>query len=245
MQQAEALLTLAERDLEIARLQKQLEEMPEKAAILELRHKIRDIEALSEKARRFIEQANSVLRRLEDESSSIESHIQAEQAKATSGETSNHKELQNLARELDSLKKQKDRKETEVLKQMETVEAGQAKATAIETGLAKARVREAQLVATFQTRGGAIQQRLDALARERAAMAALLRPSLLERYEQTRKLKHGIGVGVLESSTCSVCRIELPTERAQALREDANRTKDPVGTCPNCHRILIVRETDR
>lgn len=245
MQQAETLLTLAERDLEIARLQKQLEEMPEKAAILELRHKIKDVEGLSEKARRFIEQASAVLRRLEDESSSIEAHLQVEQTKATSGETSNHKELQNLARELDSLKKQKDRKETEVLKQMETVEAGQAKAATLAAGLAKARAREAQLIATFQERGGAIQQRLDALARERAAMAALLRPSLLERYEQTRTLKHGIGVGVLEGSTCSVCRIELPAERAQALREDAHRTNDPIGTCPNCHRILIVREAGR
>ena len=242
MQQAETLLILAERDLEIARLQKQLEEMPEKASILELRHKIKEIEALSEKARRFIEQASVALRRLEDESSSIEAHLQAEQAKATSGETSNHKELQNLARELDSLRKQKDRKDTETLQQMETLEAGEAKAATIEAGLAKARAREAHLIATFQERGGAIQQRLDALARERAAMAALLRPSLLERYEQTRALKHGIGVGMLEGSTCSVCRIELPAERAQALREDAHRTNDPVGTCPNCHRILIVRE---
>lgn len=245
MQQAETLLTLAERDLEIARLQKQLEEMPEKAAILELRHKIREIEGLSDKARRFIEQASAAQRRLEDEGASIEAHFQIEQAKATSGETSNHKELQNLARELDSLKKQKDRKDTEILKQMETVEAGQSKAATIEAGLVKARAREAQLIATFQGRGGAIQQRLEALARERAAMAALLRPSLLERYEQTRALKHGIGVGVLEGSTCSVCRIELPAERAQALREDAHRTSDPVGTCPNCHRILIVREAGR
>jgi hypothetical protein len=242
VQQAETLLTLSERDLEIARLQKQLEEMPEKAAILELRHKIKNVEHLSEKARRFIEQANAVLRRLEDESSAIEAHFQTEQTKATSGETSNHKELQNLARELESLRKQKDRKDTEVLTQMETVEAGEARAAQIEAGLAKARAREAQLIAGFQERGGSIQQRLDALSRERAAMAALLRPSLLERYEQTRTLKHGIGVGVLEGSTCSVCRIELPAERAQALREDAHRTSDPVGTCPNCHRILIVRE---
>jgi len=245
VQQEETLLTLAERDLEIARLQKQLEEMPEKAAILELRHKIKDVEALSDKARRFLDQANAVLRRLEDESASIETHLQTEQAKATSGETSNHKELQNLARELDSLKKQKDRKDTEVLKQMEAIEAGEAKAATIESGLLKARAREAQLIAAFQERGGAIQQRLDALARERAAMAALLRPGLLERYEQTRALKHGIGVGVLDGSTCSVCRIELPAERAQALREDAHRTQDPVGTCPNCHRILIVREAGR
>jgi len=245
VQQAETLLTLAERDLEIARLQKQLEAMPEKAAILELRHKIRDVEDLADKARRFIDQAGAVLRRLEDESASIEAHLQAEQAKATSGETSNHKELQNLARELDSLKKQKDRKDNEVLKQMETLEAGEAKAATIDAGLVRARAREVQLIAAFQERGGAIQKRLDALTRERAAMAALLRPSLLQRYEQTRALKHGIGVGVLEGSTCSVCRIELPAERAQALREDAHRTQDPVGTCPNCHRILIVREAGR
>jgi len=245
VKQAETLLTLAERDLEIARLARQLDEMPEKTAILELRHKIKEIEALSQRARRFMEQANATLRRLEDEGSSIEAHFQTEQAKATSGETSDHKELQNLARELDSLRKQKDRKDTETLKQMECVEAGQAKATTIEASLAKAHAREAQMVATFRERGGALQGRLDALSRERAAMAALIRPSLLERYEQARALKHGIGVGTLVGSTCSVCRIELPAERAQALREDAHRTNDPIGTCPNCHRILIVREDGR
>lgn len=245
MQQAETLLTLSERDLETARLQKQLDEMPEKTAILDLRHKIREIEALSEKARRFIEQASATLRRLEDDDSAIETHLEVEQAKATSGETTNHKELQNLARELDSLSKQRDRKDTEVLQQMECVEAGQAKAATIEASLAKARAREAQLIAAFQQRGGALQQRLEALNRERAAMAVLVRPSLLERYERTRALKHGIGVGVLEGSTCSVCCIELPAERAQALREDARRNNDPVGSCPNCHRILIVRDDAR
>jgi hypothetical protein len=245
VEQAQGLLTLAEKDLEIGRLQKQLDEMPDKTAILDLRHRIKDVEALAEKAERFVHKANAVLRQLEDESASISAHLDAEQAKATSGETSNHKELQNLARELESLRKQKDRKETETLQQMERVEAGEAQAAKIAGSLEKAHAKEAQLIARFQERGGALQQRLDALTKERAAVAALMRSELLGRYERTRSAKHGIGVGVLEGSRCSVCRIELPAERAQALREDARRTGDPVGMCPNCRRILIVWGDDR
>lgn len=242
MDRSQALLKLAEADLAIGRLERQLDELPEKTAILELRHKLRDVETLMDKARLFVDQQQAALRRLEDEGALLEEHIRSEQAKVSSGAVTNHKELQNLTRELDSLRRQKDAKDSATIEQMERLEAGEAQATKITHSLAKAREKEARLIAQFQERGGALRVELDALARERAALVATIGPELTLQYEETRAVKHGIAVGMLDGSTCSVCRIELPAERTQALREHASRTGDPIAQCPSCKRILVIPE---
>ncbi len=238
MDEITALIALAEVDMEIQRLERQLDELPQKRAILELRRKIKDIEALSEKAAAYIEQADRVVKRLEDETASLGARIAAEQEKATSGSVTDHKELTNIAREIDAMNRQRAKKETEILEALERVESGRAKAAEIDAALAKARHREQQLISEFQARGGELTHAIEDMRRKRQALASAISAELLGRYEETRAAKHGIGLGVLHGTMCSVCRIDLPKARLDTLR-----AAGPVATCPNCHRILIVRDS--
>lgn len=238
MDQATALVALSEKDLEITRATKKLNELPEKTAILDLRKKMREIEALSAKAGVYVAQLEAALKRAEDETATIAEKIVAEQAKVDSGVISNHKELQALTREIDSLSRQKDKKENEVIAAMEKLEAGKAQATKISETAEKAKAKEAQLIAQFQKVGGDLQRDIERAQKERAALAEVLDSDLAEKYESVRAAKHGMGVGLLQGTMCSACRIDLPLERVQALVAG-----DPVGVCPSCHRLLVVRRS--
>ncbi len=237
--QATALVLLSEKDLEITRATKRLDELPEKQAILDVRHKLRDIEAIAVKAGVYVGQLEAGVKRAEDEAAMIAEKISAEQAKVDSGSVTNHKELQSLSREIDSLSRQKDKKENEVLSAMEKLEAGKAQATKVAETIEKAKARETQLITRFQEVGGGLQRDIDRLQKERAALAKGLDAALLARYDSLRETKHGIGVGILSNSMCSACRIDLPAERVQALAEGG-----PIGECPSCHRLLVVRQSE-
>lgn len=234
--QAMRLLELGETDLEMARLTRQLDELPIKTELLHLRRKIRELESLREKAEAFVTAAQREVRRLEDEIAQIDDHIVAAKTKASSA-ASGHKEVQNLIREVDALGRQKDKKETELVEAMERVEAGEAKHFEIDALIEKAHEKEAQLAEQYRSVGGDLKRRIAQAEARRSSLASSLDARLLARYEAVRKAKHGIGVSRFEQGRCSVCRIDLPADKAQALQSGG-----PIGECPNCHRILICLE---
>ncbi|MHB1340299.1 MAG: zinc ribbon domain-containing protein [Coriobacteriia bacterium] len=239
MEQSAALVALSEKDLALQRAQKRLQELPEKLAILELRHKIKDVEGVAVKARKFVSQAEHAISRAEDEAATLQSKIDAEQAKISSGAVTNHKEIANLAREIDSLTRQKDKKETEVLTHMERLESGKAQSDKLTQTLQRAAAKEQQLIGEFQTHGRVIQAEIDTLNRERTTLARVLEPELLEQYESVRAAKHGVAVGVLNGYMCSACRIDLPADKVHALRAGG-----PIGMCPNCHRLMVIGDEE-
>ena len=71
MDQAASLLELQRLDLEIAHGKKRLGELPEKAAILEIRHKLRDVSALRHKADVLVGKLNADLKAHQDEIESL------------------------------------------------------------------------------------------------------------------------------------------------------------------------------
>jgi uncharacterized protein len=229
------LLELQSRDLRLVRAHKRLDEMPEKRVILAARHKIAEIETLLERTERVERVLDATLRKQEDESARIGEKIDHEQAKLLSGEVTHPKELQNISKELASLAKQREVLDSDILAHMEKRETAQQQSDKVRGAIKNGRAREAQMVAAFQSKGSELLGEIEGLKKERDALAAKLPVDLRETYTRLLETKHGMAVGVLEGSTCSACRIELPGERLQALK------KGPViGECPSCHRLLIV-----
>lgn len=236
MNKARGLLSLSEQDLGIVRAQKRLDEIPEKHAVLELRKKIREFEGVRAKAQAYVDEARRMVSRDEDEAASLDEKIETEQAKIISGGITNPKELQNLSRELDALRRRKDKLENTTIGVMEKLENGTAQLAKIDKAIAMAHEKEAALIKEFQAKGGALQHEIAVMKGKRDALAKGLSGDLMERYEHARETKHGIGVGVLRSGSCSACRMELPSERVQALESGPD-----VAVCPNCKRLLVVR----
>lgn len=235
MDQAVLITKLQDLDLELMRARKRLDEMPEKAAILQMRKKVADFEALRARAQAAYEAVEGAVKRSEDETASLDVKMDAEQAKLMSGDVTNPKEVANISRELDSLRRQKDKLDNETLAQMEKVETAAAQRDKIDGAIAEGKRREAALVKDYQNKGGTMTADLGRLQAERATVAAAIDPELLGQYEHLRETKHGIGLGALHDAMCSACRVELPSDKVEALLAGP-----AIATCPTCHRLLIV-----
>lgn len=237
METIPALLEIQERDLTILRLSKELDEMPEKRAILAARAKIADIAKLKERTAGVLRHMDQAAGVLEDTIAGIKAKMVSEQAKLMSGEIASPKELQAVSLELEALRRRVEQLEGELLVQMQKREDGAAQAARIDGALEEGARREADLTARFKARGGDILARIDAERHARAALAAALPADLLARYEAARESHHGLGVGALSGSMCGGCRVNLPAGKVQALLDGPE-----LGTCPNCGRILVVRQ---
>lgn len=240
MSEGEALLALAEQDLAIARAEKQLDEVPEKRAVLQLRKRLREIEAVKDRAEAYCRKSDALVNRSNDEAESIQLKIDAEQAKVMSGEVTNPKELQNLTREIDALRRKKDAVEHAEIGLMEKAEEGLAQLAKVEAALAEGYEKERVLIEEFKAKGGELQTEIVRLKETRARVAGDLTPLLLARYESLRETKHGIAVGELVGDLCSACRTAIPAHEAQAIQAGP-----PIAECPNCRRLLVAGRDSR
>ena len=232
----QALVELQEHDLTLMRLNKQLDEMPEKRAILAARGKIAELRALQQRSEAVLGRVDAEVRRGEDEIRVLNERIQTEQDKLLSGAVKNPKELQSISLELDSLKRRADALEAETLAKMEKREASSAHAAKVAAAISTGESTEAHLTESFKQHGGELLAALDAEERARDALLKALPGELRARYEAMRDSRHGLTVGVLSDGRCSACRVGLPAGKVDELLRGPD-----VGECPNCNRLLIVR----
>ncbi len=234
---ATVLLELQATDIEIMRAEKRLEELPEKRAILEVRSKIRDTDALKVKAELLVRKLSSELKARQDEIATHTLKLEVEQSKVM--QTADHRQIQALTREMDGLTRRVDKLEMESLQYMERIEKATAQLDVVNSHSAKLAEQESALIERYRTAGGGVQAQIAASKQRRERLAASLDPSTLSAYEKARDAKGGVGVGSLDGSMCTACHMSLPAERVAELRDG-----DDVGICPACRRLIVVRAED-
>lgn len=231
------LLELQALDVEVLRARKRLDELPEKTAILETRARIREIQSMHQKAELLLRKLQAEIKARQDEVASLTDKIEHEQKKLM--ETTDHRMVQSITREMDGLKRRTDKLEMEEIKYMERVEKADAQVATIDDALSKLAEKDESLVKQFQQAGGTLQKEIAELEARRVKLAAKLPGDLLGKYETTREAKGGVGVGTLEGETCTACRMRLPGEQLQRLASGPD-----IATCPQCRRMLVVRSGD-
>jgi predicted nucleic acid-binding Zn-ribbon protein len=239
MDQGSTVLRLQDLELEIRRAEKKLDEMPEKRAILETRAKRREVESLGAKAQELVDRLQREVQKNEDESSQLSEKIDAEQQRMMSGDITNAKEIQHLTREVDALKRRREKLEMEQLQLMERVDKAKSQVAKVETALNQLEAKESQLTEEFTAKGGELQTSVQTLTAERDAAQSVLDSEVYARYEELKASKGGIGAGLLRDSACTACRMELPAEQVEILEAGPD-----IGTCPHCHRMIVVRRAE-
>ncbi|MGV8082719.1 MAG: zinc ribbon domain-containing protein [Coriobacteriia bacterium] len=233
MSQVNALLDLQELDLAIGRERKHLAELPEKTALLELRAKKHEVTELRAKGELLLGKLRKDLKAHQDEIFTLTQKIDAEQAKVM--ETTDHRVVQSITREMDGLRRRRDKVENESLGLMERIDKATGQVATIDEALEKLEQKEAVLTERYKTVGQELQLEIAKLEVRRAEVAKSLDAELLERYESLRKVKGGIGVGRLEAGGCTACRMQLPAQRVRALESGP-----AVGVCPQCNRLIVT-----
>ena len=153
------------------------------------------------------------------------------------GKVVNPREVENINREVEMLKRHRwdlDGKILEVMEELPPIKArfeGHEKVV----GELKAQLRE------YQKKVLAAKEQLEAQFKEamgrRAALVAAVPAPLLARYEQVRQKNGGIGMAdAQKDGRCGQCGTLLPTKTIEAAKEGR------VVTCEACHRIVYATD---
>jgi predicted nucleic acid-binding Zn-ribbon protein len=234
MSDAKALLELSTADYALLRLKKQLDELPQRAKLLELRTKRAEVDAKAGQLAQMRKECEQTLKRLQDEEATLKDRTAEAQKQVD--KTTNYKEVTALTREIEGFAKRAEKIEFETLKQFERsdrIAQVEQQATAAAIKLAK---QDEELLASYQAQVAALKKEGVQAQQLRERLIKELPADLFGRYERTREAKGGVGVAYIEGGHCSACRVELTEGQRAKLRSGGE-----IGSCPYCHRLLVVK----
>ncbi len=226
------LYQLQHLDLEIERVTAEAQAI--QAALHDDRSLRQAIQAL-ESAQHTLKQRQQTLHAAEQELENLEARIKSHSDRLYSGTIANPRELGSLQQEIQHLSELRSTQEDQVLEALAAVEEAQALVDTRSTERAAAERAWQQEQAALLERQRQGEARLAELRQLRQSQAESCEASLLQRYEQIRKLRGGRAVVLAEGGTCQGCRVTLTASDMQRLRAGSE-----VITCSNCGRMLYL-----
>ena len=232
MNQAGQLYRLQRIDTQIDLASSRVEQIDK---LLREDERMQSAQAARDAAKVRLEKARNALRSIEH--LTTEQQVKIEQTNATlySGMVKNPKELQDLQKEILSLRKHLGTLEDQQLEAMiEFEEAEQAEQAA----QAFQKTVEAEVI---QAKAGLTGERsqlvtkLENLGQERNAALTPIAADNLEIYNQIRNQKHGIAVTSVEDDACTSCGAQIRASEAQSAR-----IQSKLQFCSSCGRILFA-----
>lgn len=230
----EGLFELQRIDLEIMRLTKELDELPQRAIIMAARDKKAEIQAKGEKVAELKRATMKRVTRIDDEDASLakkEAGVQAA-IDAAHGDFRNvearTKELAGIVRRRGTIAEDR----AAIQAELDKIGAMEAQiALAVEEISAK----EQQAIDSFQKQGGELKLAIAKLEAARGPVEAKVDDDLARAYDRIVARSGGVAIGVLDDSRCGVCRMPIESGRLIDLRSQA-----PLGSCPACKRLLVI-----
>ncbi len=223
------LVDLQNLDLEIGRLQRELQEVPREIAALE-QQLVSSREAWDHARERLatLEQ----LRRREERN--LE-EVTAEQRKRQGRlfEIKTNQEYAAVLKEIESLKERRSRLEDEILDLFEQIEAAQEAAREQAT-LFQEREKTCEEQRTAkEAELRRLRGELARLEEERRRQARRVEPGSLQAYQRLLRSRGGVAVALVKDGSCLGCYVALTPQTYNELRKG-----DVLITCANCQRIL-------
>jgi predicted nucleic acid-binding Zn-ribbon protein len=229
------ILELQELDLAVDRLEARRKELESGEDLRAARERMNAIEERVGELRLALDSVAQEQKRLETEVSSLESKIAAEERRLYDGSVANPKELESIQHEIEALRRRKSIIEDHVLIQMERREEMETRLPGLETELAEARDRLAEIggseAAELESIGRALAER----TAERAALVPQIDEELLELYEDLRAQKRGVGAAALEDGVCQGCHQKLSPLELESIKRS-----EGIRRCAYCRRILVL-----
>jgi uncharacterized protein len=179
--------------------------------------------------------ARHALKNAEDEVEAQKIKIEHAESSLYGGKVQNPKELQDLQKDIISLKKYLvalEERELETMIKTEEVEIDlQSAKTKLELIQARLGDEHKKLIADQS----AFTIKLEQLAEEREAALAPIENNMLQIYENLRQQKRGVAVTEVSDKSCASCGATITA----SLQQNA-RSQKQLANCPSCGRILYA-----
>jgi len=179
--------------------------------------------------------ANSALKNAESEVQSQRIKIEQADASLYGGKVHNPKELQDLQKDIVSLKKHLAVLEERELEAMITLEDAEKNLQDAKTKLELLQARRGSEHKKLIADQSEFSIKLEQLAEERGATLNTIDGNLLHIYENLRQQKRGVAITEVSDNSCASCGASISI----TLQQNA-RSQNQLAHCPSCGRILYA-----
>jgi uncharacterized protein len=181
------------------------------------------------------QEAERLLKQSEQEVEKQRIKIQQTDASLYGGRVHNPKELQDLQKEVTSLKKHLETLEERELEAMEAAENAEKELRDAHAGLESVKASKGEEFRHLTEESSSLNRDLESFSSERLAVVQDLTPPVINSYEQLRKLRRGLAVTTLSDGACAACGTTLTASQQQSARSSSQFFH-----CPSCGRILYA-----
>lgn len=163
--------------------------------------------------------------------------LKIEQAEASlyGGQVHNPKELQDLQRDVVSLKKHLETLEGRELEAMIAAETAEKEMQTAGADLENTKAHVASQNVDLTRESEQLHKDVERLESERKAIAGNLAEASMALYNQLRGQKRGVAVTTISDSSCAACGTTLTPSQQQSARSTSQ-----LFHCPTCGRILYA-----
>jgi uncharacterized protein len=232
----EQLIALQNTDINIRRLQADIEAIPERRAEIEKEFDQRAFEIRALETKR--DEATSARARLEAEIEETRANLARADRNLMSAQ--NEHEYTAAIREADAARKHISQLETQILEKMEIIEQAEALLKEREPEIVKLRSDMEERVRAFEEQTRTQTQALADQRSERERLLGTLPKQMSALYNRiSARIRDGIAVAEARNGSCTACFMAL---RPQVMAEV--RRGDQVITCDNCSRILYYSPSE-
>ncbi len=232
-EQLQVLLMLQKIDIEINKEDNRKKRLPDQ--IRKKEEAIANLEKKYQKEKNELKELQLRVRRKEIDAKTINDKIEKHQSELYGGKISDIKELKQLQKAIESLKKERDQVEEDLLILMDEEDTWKLRVSDIEAELSESKEQLKQIQQQVEQQQIEIQKYIQKKQIEREELANKITDrALMERYLLLWNEKKGEAVVEIEDSICSGCNLSLPSDIIYHLQRD-----DHLIICPNCNRILV------
>lgn len=191
--------------------------------------------ALVESSQVDLNSAKNNLKTAEADAEAQKIKIEQTEASLYGGSVHNPKELQDLQRDVASLKKHLGTLEERELEAMLKTEKAEAALNEARSGLESIQSRLGGEHKTLLDEQTKLLKALETLSQEREASVSPVEGELMNIYNDLRRQKRGVAVTEFAENSCSSCGATLTS----SLQQNAKSPKQ-LTYCPSCGRILYA-----
>ena len=231
----ETLLKIQAIDLAIMKTKKQRAELPQRIKVQMLRKKRDEISAKLDQALEIEKKAKAEFTKVEDEDRQLaDKQKRAQELIDTSG--TDYRKVESQSKEMAGIAKRRSTLGDQMLEMQVNLDKIESVRSQLERAIAASHAEEKRMRASFEEEDNELIEKVKGLMGERAELAAGIPADLMALYDKTAAKSGGVAIGKLtEDARCGICRTAIEGGRLIELRAAA-----PLGTCPNCKRLLVV-----
>ena len=233
-QQLMALMKLQHIDLECARLNKELDQLPQKQQILDVRAKKATVQQKMQAVESMRKDAETKLACAQGEDADIERRMSLAQSLINQA-SEDYRLVSSHTKELEGFAERRELLAEEILGLFAKLEQISQVEGQIAGMTAQLETKEQALIESYRKDGGEILRAVGAFEPERAQLRQLIGEDLTDRYDRIAKSKQGVALCSLSENACNTCRSKFDPSRVLALRQEA-----PLTICPQCGRLMVV-----